>query len=157
AKEGELAERVVFTGFVEDVPTLMRAIDLFVLPSHREGMPRSIIEAMASGKPVVATNIRGCREEVVHDLTGLLVPVSDSKALSEAMVRILSVPELACRMGCEGRRRAEAMFDERDVLDRQVQVYHQLVKERLSQGVLDELNTQASGVPYGESREISEL
>ena len=156
ANEGELAARIVFTGFVEDVPTLMRAIDLFVLPSHREGMPRSIIEAMASGKPVVATNIRGCREEVVHDLTGLLVPVSDSKALSEAMVRILSVPELARRMGCEGRRRAEAMFDERDVLDRQVQVYHQLVKERLSQGVLDELNTQASGVPYGESREISE-
>ena len=151
-----LASSIVFTGYVEDVTKLMPAIDVFVLPSHREGMPRIIIEAMASGKPVIATDIRGCREEVVHDLTGLLVPVGDTKTLSEAMVRILSEPELACRMGCEGRRRAEAMFDERDVLDRQVRVYQQLVKERLSQGVVGELNTQASGVPYGEGREISE-
>ena len=155
-EEKGLASRVVFTGFVEDVPKVMQAIDLFVLPSHREGMPRSLIEAMASGRPVVATNIRGCREEVVDELTGLLVPVEDSEALSDAIVRILLDPTLARLMGDEGRRRTEAMFDERDVIDRQVQVYQQLVKERLNQGVVGELNTQASGVPYGEGREIGE-
>ena len=152
----DLMSRIVFTGYVEDVTKLMRAIDVFVLPSHREGMPRIIIEAMASGKPVIATDIRGCREEVVHDLTGLLVPVGDSKALSGAMVRILSEPELACRMGSEGRRRAEALFDERDVLDRQVHVYQELVRQRLNQGVVGELNTEASSAPCRESREISE-
>jgi glycosyltransferase involved in cell wall biosynthesis len=66
-EKGELASRVIFAGYQEDITSFMRAIDLFALPSHREGMPRSIIEAMASGKPVVATNIRGCREEIVQN------------------------------------------------------------------------------------------
>ena len=149
-----LASRVMFTGIVEDVPKFMRAIDLFVLPSHREGMPRTIIEAMASGKPVVATNIRGCREEVVHETTGLLVPVSNSERLSEAMVRILSDPSLARRMGNEGRRRAETLFDERDVLDRQLLIYRQLVKRRLNQSISGDLATQVSTIPYVEGLDI---
>ena len=127
----ELARRVVMPGYVDDIAQVMQAVDLFALPSYREGMPRSIIEAMASGKPVVATNIRGCREEVVHGVTGLLVPVRDSQALAEAMVQVLANPDSARRMGQEGRKRAEALFDEDQVLDRQVQVYQQLVTERL--------------------------
>jgi glycosyltransferase involved in cell wall biosynthesis len=106
----------------------MQAIDLFTLPSHREGMPRSIIEAMASGKPVVATDIRGCREEVVHDLTGLIVPLRDRQALAQAMTLILSDSGLARRMGSQGRQRAEDLYNERDVLDREIQVYRNLTK-----------------------------
>lgn len=143
-EEGGLSSRVVFAGYVDDVSSVMRAIDLFVLPSHREGMPRSIIEAMASGKPVIATNIRGCREEVVHDVTGLLVPVGDSEALSQAMVRILSDPELARQMGDAGRQRAEALFDEQDVLDRQVCIYQQLVRQRLNREEMSESSSQPS-------------
>jgi lipopolysaccharide/colanic/teichoic acid biosynthesis glycosyltransferase len=128
-----LTSRVVFAGFVEDVTDMMAAIDLLVLPSHREGMPRTIIEAMASGKPVVATNIRGCREEVVPDLTGVLVPVKEPEALATAITSLLSNPDLARQMGDEGRRRALEFFDEKIVLDRQIEVYRELVRRKLRQ------------------------
>ena len=109
----------------------MRLMDVFALPSYREGMPRSIIEAMASGKPVIATNIRGCREEVVHGETGLLVPTRDPQVLSDAIVEILTNPSVAKSMGKLGRRRAELFFDERQVLRRQIEVYSKLIRERL--------------------------
>lgn len=149
-----LSSRIVFAGYQEDISDFMRAIDLFALPSHREGMPRSIIEAMASGKPVVATDIRGCREEVVHDLTGLIVPLRDSQALAQAMIKILSDPELARRMGSEGRRRAESLYNEQDVLDREVQVYRKLVKENLPQDAFTASSTQ-SGIPHPEEPGIA--
>ena len=109
----------------------MEAIDVFVLPSHREGMPRSIIEAMSCGKPVVATDIRGCREEVIHEVTGLLVPIQNPGALADAMVRILSDPELSYRMGLQARQRAETLFNEQDVLVRQLRAYKTLVEKHL--------------------------
>jgi glycosyltransferase involved in cell wall biosynthesis len=131
--EGPLASRVVFAGYQEDITNFMQAIDLFALPSHREGMPRSIIEAMASGKPVVATNIRGCREEIVPGVTGMIVPLRDGEALGKAMARLLSSPGLARRMGDQGRQRAETLFDENLVLEREIQVYQKLVEEKLHQ------------------------
>lgn len=134
-----LARRIVFTGFVEDVASAMAAIDVFVLPSHREGMPRTIIEAMASSKPVVATNIRGCREEVVNEVTGLLVPVKNPKALAEAIIRLLSNPELARQMGAEGRRQACEHFDERIVLDKQVKAYTEIIRKKIFGGSSEEI------------------
>lgn len=122
-----LASRVTFTGFIEDVASVMPAMDVLALPSYREGMPRTIIEAMACGKPVVATAIRGCREEVVHGVTGLLVPPKDATALGQAIIHLLSNPTTAARMGAEGRKRAMELFDERQVLERQIQVYDRLV------------------------------
>jgi glycosyltransferase involved in cell wall biosynthesis len=139
----QLATRIIFAGYQEDITNFMRAIDLFTLPSHREGMPRSIIEAMASGKPVVATDIRGCREEVVPGVTGIIVPLRDSDALSQAFVRILSDLALAHRMGDQGRRRAEALYDEHDVLEREVQVYLRLVQEKLHQNAFAKSSAQA--------------
>ncbi len=127
-----LASRVVFTGLVEDVPRYMAAMDVFVLPSYREGMPLTIIEAMASGKAVVATDIRGCREEVVNGVTGLLVPVKDAEALAQAIVRIIRDPELARRMGEAGRKRAEELFSEDEVLARQIDIYQELVEAKLA-------------------------
>ena len=122
-----LDDVVRFTGFRDDIPDLLAIMDVFVLPSHREGMPRTILEAMAAGKPVVATNIRGCREEVVDEVTGLLVPVCDSDALAEAILRILSDEALAHRIGEAGRKRVQEEFDEADVLRRQVDVYRKLL------------------------------
>jgi lipopolysaccharide/colanic/teichoic acid biosynthesis glycosyltransferase/glycosyltransferase involved in cell wall biosynthesis len=124
------ASKVVCTGFLEDVTAPMSVMDVFVLPSHREGMPRTIIEAMASGKPVIATNIRGCREEVAHGSTGLVVPVNDSQALAQAIIQILANPEEGHRMGAEGRLRANTLFREQAVLDKQVQIYADIVKKR---------------------------
>ncbi len=131
AKEN-LAPHILFTGFIDEVPKAMAALDLFVLPSHREGMPRTILEAMASAKPVIATNVRGCREEVVPDLTGLLVPVRDPAALAIAIISLLSDPRLARQMGDEGRRRACELFDERIALDNQVRAYAEIVSRRLA-------------------------
>jgi lipopolysaccharide/colanic/teichoic acid biosynthesis glycosyltransferase/glycosyltransferase involved in cell wall biosynthesis len=130
--QDDLAPHILFTGFIDEVPKAMAALDLFVLPSHREGMPRTIIEAMASGKPVIATNIRGCREEVVPGLTGLLVPVKDPAALALAIISLLSDPRLARHMGDEGRRRACKLFDERIVLDKQVRAYAEIAIKRLA-------------------------
>ena len=98
-----LQKTVIFTGLRADIPRLLSLGDLFCLPSWREGMPRSVIEAMATGLPVVATSIRGCREEVVDGQTGLLVPPRDAKALAAALDRLLGDPALREQMGRAGR------------------------------------------------------
>ena len=116
----ELAERIRFLGYRRDVPDLLRAADIFTLPSHREGMPRSIIEAMMTGLPVVATDIRGSREEVVPGETGLLVPVRDSEALAEGLSRLVEDAALRRRLGRAGRARALELYDEAKVVARQL-------------------------------------
>jgi glycosyltransferase involved in cell wall biosynthesis len=87
-----LKERVHFLGYRNDIPDLLRAADIFVSASHREGMPRSIIEAMMCGLPVVATNIRGSREEVVQGETGILVGVKQPDELAQALDALASNP-----------------------------------------------------------------
>ena len=116
----ELAKKIRFLGYRRDVPELLRAADIFTLPSHREGMPRSIIEAMMTGLPVVATDIRGSREEVVPGETGLLVPVRDSEALAEALGRLVEDAALRRRLGGAGRARALELYDEAKVVARQL-------------------------------------
>ena len=126
-----IKEHVRFAGMRDDIPELLALVDVYTLPSYREGMPRSIIEAMAMGKPVVATNIRGCREEVVDNQTGFLVPVADSKALAQAILKILENPELAEKFAQNARQRAISMFDERLVLERQLEVYQRLIERKI--------------------------
>ena len=116
----ELAERIKFLGYRADIPEVFSAADIFTLPSHREGMPRSIIEAMMAGLPVVATDIRGSREEVLQDETGLLVPVGDAAALAAALTRLAGDPALRRRLGEAGRARALDLYDEARVIDRQL-------------------------------------
>jgi len=106
---------IVFTGWRADVADLMALLDVFVLPSWREGLPRSATEALASGLPQVLTDIRGCRE-VVHDgVEGLLVPVRDPERLADAILRLAGDPSLRRRMAVAARARAESVFDERRV------------------------------------------
>ena len=107
-------------GHRQDVPDLLRAADIFTLPSHREGMPRSIIEAMMVGLPVIATDIRGAREEVVMGETGLLVPVANKDALAGAIRELSADAALRSRMGAAGRRRALELYDESKVIARQL-------------------------------------
>ncbi|HEY9721590.1 MAG TPA: glycosyltransferase family 4 protein [Oscillatoriaceae cyanobacterium] len=132
--DSRLASRVFFSGFSEDIPALMNLMDVFVLPSYREGMPRSIIEAMAAGRPVVATDIRGCREEVVEGETGYLIPVRDAAALAERIDRLLDDPALRARLGEAGRARAEALFHENMVIERLLGRLEALAQSR---GLLD--------------------
>jgi len=107
-------------GHRPDVPDLLRAADIFTLPSHREGMPRSIIEAMMTGLPVIATDIRGSREEVVAGETGLLVPVADKNALAIAINKLAGDEAMRERMGQAGRNRALDLYDEAEVIKRQL-------------------------------------
>lgn len=116
--EGDARLRLL--GYRTDVADLLRGADLFVLPSHREGMPRSIIEAMMTGLPVVATRIRGAREQVVDGETGFLMPVRDPAALAEALRRLVADAGLRARMGAAGRTRALDLYDEAKVIARQI-------------------------------------
>ena len=102
----------VFTGWREDVADLMALMDVFVLPSWREGLPRSAVEAAASGLPQVLTDIRGCREVVRDGVEGFLVPVRDPVGLAGAIARLLEDSALRRRMGAAARERAEDLFDE---------------------------------------------
>jgi glycosyltransferase involved in cell wall biosynthesis len=114
--------RIRLLGYRTDVDSLLRAADVFTLPSHREGMPRSIIEAMMTALPVVATDIRGSREEVVDGETGLLVPVRDAPALAAALDRLARDAGLRRRMGALARARALALYDEKKVIARQLRI-----------------------------------
>src|SRR5690606_13881252 len=113
---------VRFLGMRTDVERLYAGMDVFVLPSHREGFPRAAMEAAASGLPLVATDIRGCREVVDPEVNGYLVPVQNPSALAEAIAR-LGDADVRRRMGQAGRRKAESDFDERRVVDRVMGTY----------------------------------
>jgi glycosyltransferase involved in cell wall biosynthesis len=119
--------RIVFAGARDRMEEVYRAFDLFVLPSHREGFPRSAMEAAASGLPVIATDIRGCREVVTHGVSGLLVPLRDPPRLAAAVEELGSDAGLRRRMGEAGRRKAEAEFDDRTVIAKTLQVYERVL------------------------------
>ncbi|HET6773783.1 MAG TPA: glycosyltransferase, partial [Acidimicrobiales bacterium] len=131
-REAEAAG-VRFLGLREDVDRLYAAMDLFVLPSWREGFPRAAMEAAASGLPVIATDVRGCRQVVDHDVTGLLVPVRDAAALTAAITALGGDPERRRRMGGAAVERARASFDERRVVDIVLDTYRRVAgRKRLS-------------------------
>jgi glycosyltransferase involved in cell wall biosynthesis len=117
------AAGVVRLGHRDDVDRLLGAFDVFALASHREGQPRAAMEAAATGLPIIATDIRGCRQVVEHDVSGLLVPVGDATALRTAIERLARAPEMARAMGAAGRRKAVREFDEREVVRRVLAAY----------------------------------
>ncbi len=119
-----------FAGLRQDMPELYAAMDVFVLPSWREGYPRSPMEAAAMARPVVATDIRGCREVVVPGETGLLAPVRDAAALAAALERLVDDRALRRSMGQAGRRLATQKFDERHVFAKVAATYQRLLRSR---------------------------
>jgi glycosyltransferase involved in cell wall biosynthesis len=113
-----LAPRLRMLGYRTDVPALLAAADIFTLPSRFEGLPMSVIEAMLTGLPVVATNVRGPAEQVIDGSTGLTVAPGDVPALGTALGRLARDPALRVRMGEAGRLRALDCYDEVKVLSR---------------------------------------
>ena len=107
------AAGVDFLGMRADVERLYPAFDVYVLASHREGFPRSAMEAAAMGLPIVATDIRGCRQVIDHDVTGLLVPVRDAAGLAHAIGALVTDPQRSARMAAASRAKAVAEFDDR--------------------------------------------
>lgn len=111
----ELAEwqsrgALIYRGATRDVRPYLARCSVFVLPSHREGLPRTILEAMATGRAIITTDAPGCRETVCAGENGFVVPVGDAAALAEAMMRFCRNPKLATRMGRMSRRIARRRF-----------------------------------------------
>jgi glycosyltransferase involved in cell wall biosynthesis len=105
---------------------LFASVDMVVLPSYREGLPKGLIEAAACALPLVTTDVPGCREVVSDEVDGLLVPVRDADALAHAIARLLDDPELAFRLGQAARAKAFEQFDERIVIARTMAVHDEL-------------------------------
>jgi glycosyltransferase involved in cell wall biosynthesis len=102
-------------GDVEDTASLLAACHVFVLPSYAEGMPRAVLEALAAGRPILTTNVAGCRETVDERINGVLVPPRDAAALAAAMESFIARPDQLASMARASRAKAERRFDERTV------------------------------------------
>lgn len=126
----DMHEYVTYLGLRSDMPQIYAAMDIFVFPSHHEGFPRSLMEASAMGVPIVATNIRGCREAIVGDQTGLLVPPRDPVALTEAVEKLLNSRELTEQLSTAARAYALENFDEQMNFERIRATYETLLAQK---------------------------
>src|SRR5262245_52015932 len=118
---------VRFLGRRDDLERLYRGMDIYVLASYREGFPRSAMEAAAMRLPIVASDVRGCRQVVDSGVTGILVPVRDSPALADAIGALAVDPERRLRMGAAGREKAVREFDQKRCIDVTLSVYRRLL------------------------------
>jgi glycosyltransferase involved in cell wall biosynthesis len=126
----QLDEKVRFLGHRDDVPDLLAAADVLVLPSLYEGLPNVVLEAMRFGKPVVSTAAPGTTEVVSDGLTGLLVAVHDPTALARALRTVLDDPALARRLGDAGRARANNEFGGKAMIARFAALYEDLARAK---------------------------
>jgi len=112
----------------EDMPQVFAQAHIVCLPSYREGLPKVLIEAAACGRPIVATDVPGCREIVRHNENGLLIPAKDPQALAVALNRLLNDAELRESMGKRGRAMVEAEFSTEYVVEQTLQLYKELLE-----------------------------
>lgn len=125
-----LAKGVVeYWGYRTDMPQVIASANLVVLPSYREGLPKVLLEAAASGRAVVTTDVPGCRDAIEPGVTGLLAPVGEAVGLARAVEQLLVNPEQRMAMGLAGRQLAEREFDVRAVVDKHLAIYHQLLAQ----------------------------
>jgi len=130
-KNFDIEKSTLFLGERTDVDEIYPLMDIFVLPSYREGLPHSVIEASAMGKPVITTNIRGCREVVEDGRTGILVSLKNPEKLAETLINLLENSEKGKKMGFKGIKKANKEFDERLIFDRIKKEYLRLVGGKL--------------------------
>ena len=126
AEELGVRDRVSFAGYRDDSRSVLRQLDVVALPSRTEGLPLVVLEALAQGRPVVATPVGGTPEVVTDGVTGLLVPPGDPHALAAALRRLLDDPELARRLGEAGRERVAQDFSERRMAERVLAIYEEV-------------------------------
>jgi glycosyltransferase involved in cell wall biosynthesis len=135
-----IADRIRFLGHRQDVARLLIHCDLFVLPSLYEGLPLTALEAMAAGKPVIATKVGGTDEIVLNGVTGVLVPPANSEQLAAAINSLLSNPQRANRLAEAGRNRVRRMFSAEAMVRGVQNVYEELLQPARS---------GSAGVPHG--------
>ncbi len=122
-----LEKHVMLAGFRPDVLSLHRAFDIFVMSSVTEGLGTSLLDAMAAGKPVVATRTGGIPEVVEDLVTGILVPPRDTRAMAGALITLLGDADLRARMGAAGLARVQAEFTAERMVEHTLRVYGQVV------------------------------
>ena len=135
--------RVNFLGWRHDIDKIMPIFDIFVLPSLNEGMGRVLVEAMAAGKPIVASNVGGIPDLVAHDHNGLLVPPGDEKALAAAILQLINDPEKAKMMGQRGRERCH-QFSLDSMVDKIDQLYMELSR---IESIIPDSSNQSTNQP----------
>jgi glycosyltransferase involved in cell wall biosynthesis len=129
-----LEAHVRFVGFRNDVPALLSLFDVFVLPSLSEGLSMALLEAMAAGKPVVATKVGGNAELVVDGDTGFLIPSESPAALAEKVICVLDDKIRAAGMGDRGRQRAHDKFSFQSMVDKYQEYYEQAIGQETVSG-----------------------
>lgn len=130
------ASGVEYLGFQQNMAAFMRSVHVVVLPSYREGMPKVLLEAAACGRPSVTTDTPGCRDAIVNEKTGLLVPLKDSRALASAIKRLVLDGELRRCMGKNARELALEKFDVRKIVKAHLALYDAL-SEKPCTGEID--------------------
>jgi len=123
-----IPDYLIWEGHQEDMLTQCELADIFCLPSYREGLPKSILEAMSVGRPIVTTDVPGCRECVDQNINGFLVPVKNSLALADAIDNLLFDEPLRLRMGEASRRKAEKEFSLETVKHQTFEFYQKILK-----------------------------
>ena len=131
-KEWSADSVILPLGHVNDMSTLLKTVHIVVLPtSYGEGVPRILLEAAASGLPMVATNVAGCREIVIDGVTGFLVKPKDQSGLENAISKLIENRDIRCNFGEKARIKAVQEFNEVDVIQRTTDVYRDLLEEKL--------------------------
>jgi glycosyltransferase involved in cell wall biosynthesis len=125
-----IAHAVVFTGVLDDMPDVYASMDIFVLPSLNEGLPLALLEAMAAGKPVVATRVGGVPGLVISERTGLLVETQNVTALRDSMLRLIDDPQLRHELGEAGQRLVAERFSAEKMAGNYLRMYRDIISTR---------------------------
>ena len=126
-KDWQDGDYVIWIGYKKDMVPVYRDADIVVLPSYREGMPKTLIEACAMGKPIITTDAIGCRECVDEGINGFKIPVKSSVNLAEAIVKLIDNNEMRTEMGKQSRMKAVKEFDQKDVILKHLTIYEDLL------------------------------
>lgn len=114
-------------GFLSNIPEVISKSHIMVLPSYREGLPKSLIEAAACGRAVITTDVPGCRDAIIPNVTGVLVPAKSSEAIANAILTLYNDDNMRIKMGKEGRKFAESSFNIKDVINTHIKLYKETI------------------------------
>lgn len=128
----DIREYVVFAGFRQDIPECLAAMDIYINTSRSEGQPISLMEAMASQKPVIVTEVGGMKEMITAGKTGLFIPPERPDAVREAIQRLVQNPSLMQKLGANGKALIEAHYSRKTLAESHVKLYEDLIKGTLS-------------------------